>query len=255
MTRSGEPSADWMLEATDLVAGYGETTVLRGVTLRIPRGGVVALLGPNGAGKTTLLRAISGLIKPANGTVLLDGNDVTGRSADYMSRAGLCHLPEGRGIFPSLTVRENLVLMSPRGRETPSIEQAVESFPVLGARLSQLAGSLSGGEQQMLALVRSFVTNPKVVAVDEASLGLAPLVVEQIFFALQQIVEGGAALLLVEQYVTRALQLADTAYVLNRGQVTYSGSADELGDGDVFQRYLGATGAVLLCWLIVTFST
>jgi branched-chain amino acid transport system ATP-binding protein len=243
-----------MLEAADLVAGYGETTVLRGVTLRIPRGGVVALLGSNGAGKTTLLRTISGLIKPTSGTTVLDGSDVTGRSADYMSRAGLCHLPEGRGIFPSLTVRENLVLMSPKGRERPSIERAVESFPVLGDRLNQLAGSLSGGQQQMLSLVRSFVANPKIVAVDEASLGLAPLVVEQIFSALQRIVDGGAALLLVEQYVTRALQLADTAYVLNRGEITYSGPAHELRDDDVFQRYLGATGAVSLRLLLIAFS-
>jgi branched-chain amino acid transport system ATP-binding protein len=232
-----------MLDVDSLVAGYGDTTVVRGVTLHVPAAGVVALLGPNGAGKTSLLRAISGLIRTAGGRVVLDGRDATGRSADYMARAGLCHLPEGRGIFPSLSVRDNLVLESPKGKERASIERATETFPVLGTRIKQLAGNLSGGEQQMLALVRAFLSEPKVVLVDEASLGLAPLIVEQIFTALRQIVDSGAAVLLVEQYVTRALELADTAYLLNHGEVVFSGPADELRGSDVFERYLGVTDA------------
>jgi branched-chain amino acid transport system ATP-binding protein len=197
------------------------------------------LLGPNGAGKTTLLRAASGLIKPMGGQVRLAGEDVTGRKPYYMSRKGLCHLPEGRGIFPSLTVRDNLILQSPKGSEAASIEKAVASFPVLGSRIKQFAGSLSGGEQQMLALVRSFLSEPKIVVVDEASLGLAPLIVDQIFATLKRIADSGVSLLIVEQYVTRALELADSVYLLNRGQVVFSGAANEVQGDEVFERYLG----------------
>ncbi len=228
-----------MLELHDVTAGYGDTVVLRGVTLEVPDSTVVALLGPNGAGKTTLLRTASGLIRPMGGRIVLAGEDVTGRKAYHMARRGLCHLPEGRGIFPSLSVRDNLVLESPKGREGESIAQAVEAFPVLGTRLRQMAGSLSGGEQQMLALVRGFVTNPKLVVVDEASLGLAPLVVDQIFETLRRIVATGAALLLVEQYVNRALDLADHVYLMNRGQIVFSGPSDQLRGEEVFERYLG----------------
>ncbi|HMD46132.1 MAG TPA: ABC transporter ATP-binding protein [Acidimicrobiales bacterium] len=228
-----------MLEVENVTAGYGDVTVLREVSLSVPDSTVVALLGPNGAGKTTLLRTVSGLVKPTGGRVVLDGEDMTGRPAYAMARRGLCHLPEGRGIFPSLTVRENLILESPKGHEGGAIAIAVESFPVLGTRLKQQAGSLSGGEQQMLALVRAFVTNPKIVVVDEASLGLSPIMVDKIFETLGQIVATGASLLIVEQYVTRALALADTAYLLNRGQVVFSGPADELSAEDVFERYLG----------------
>ena len=228
-----------MLEIERVVAGYGDTVVLRGVSLSVPDSTVVALLGPNGAGKTTLLRTASGLIRPMEGRIVLDGQDVTGQRAHQLARKGLCHLPEGRGIFPSLTVRDNLVLQSPKGGERTAIEQAVDAFPELGSRLARPAGSLSGGEQQMLALVRAFVAEPKVVVVDEASLGLAPLVVDRIFEALRRIVATGASLLLVEQYVTRALDLADTVYLLNRGQVVFSGAAGELSSQDVFERYLG----------------
>jgi len=228
-----------MLELHDITAGYGDAVVLRNVTLEVPDSAVVALLGPNGAGKTTLLRTASGLIRPFGGKIVLAGEDVTGKKAHHMARRGLCHLPEGRGIFPSLSVRDNLVLESPKGRESESITRAVEAFPVLGTRLRQLAGSLSGGEQQMLALVRAFVTSPKLVVVDEASLGLAPLVVDQIFETLQRIVATGAALLLVEQYVNRALELADHVYLMNRGQIVFSGPSDELQGEEVFERYLG----------------
>ncbi len=228
-----------MLEIENVTAGYGDTVVLRDVSLSVPDATVVALLGPNGAGKTTLLRAASGLIKPMSGQVMLAGEDVTGRKPYYMSRKGLCHLPEGRGIFPSLTVRDNLILQSPKGTEAASIEKAVDAFPVLGSRMRQFAGSLSGGEQQMLALVRTFLSEPKIVVVDEASLGLAPLIVNRIFDTLKRIAESGVCLLIVEQYVTRALELADSVYLINRGQIVFSGPANEVQGDDVFERYLG----------------
>jgi len=228
-----------VLELEHIRAGYGDTVVLRDVSLSVPDGSVVALLGPNGAGKTTLLRAASGLIKPFGGRVVFDGEDVTGRKPYEMARRGLCLLPEGRGIFPSLTVRDNLVLQSPRGQEDECIDKAVKAFPALGSRLRQQAGSLSGGEQQMLSLVRTFLMQPKIVVVDEASLGLAPLIVNRIFETLEAIVGTGVSLLIVEQYVTRALDVADFAYILNRGEVVFSGRADELEGDEVFERYLG----------------
>jgi branched-chain amino acid transport system ATP-binding protein len=232
-----------MLEIEHVVAGYGDTTVLRDVSLSVPDGSVVALLGPNGAGKTTLLRAASGLIKPTQGRVLLNGQEVTGRKPYYLARRGLCLLPEGRGIFPSLTVRENLILQSPKGEEAKSVDWAVRTFPILGKRTRQLAGSLSGGEQQMLALVRSFVSRPKIVVVDEASLGLAPVIVDKIFDTLREIVAGGVSVLLVEQYVRRALDLADYAYLLSRGQIVFAGPADRIDGDELFERYLGAGAA------------
>jgi branched-chain amino acid transport system ATP-binding protein len=228
-----------MLDLRDVNAGYGDTIVLRDVTLEVPDGRVVALLGPNGAGKTTLLRVASGYLRPASGTISLAGEDVTGKGTHQLTRRGVCHIPEGRGIFPSLSVRENLVLFSPKNLEAESIERAANTFPVLGQRLQQTAGSLSGGEQQMLAIVRAYLTKPKIVLVDEASLGLAPLVVDRIFEFLETLSREGTSLLLVEQYVTRALALADTVYLLNHGRVVFSGAAGSLRGEDIFERYLG----------------
>jgi branched-chain amino acid transport system ATP-binding protein len=228
-----------VLELENITAGYGDTVVLRDVSLSVPDSKVVALLGPNGAGKTTLLRVASGLIKPMSGRVILNGEDVTGRKPYFMSRRGMCNLPEGRGIFPSLTVRDNLILQSPKGKEAATIEYAVESFPALATRLKQLAGSLSGGEQQMLALVRTVASEPKIVVVDEASLGLAPIIVDRIFETLARIVATGVSVLLVEQYVTRALALADSACLLNRGEVVFTGPADDLEADEIFERYFG----------------
>ena len=170
-----------MLELEHITAGYGDTVVLRDVSLSVPDSTVVALLGPNGAGKTTLLRVASGLIKPMSGRIILDGEDVTGKRAYYMSRQGMCNLPEGRGIFPSLTVRDNLILQSPKGKEPTAIEQAVDVLPGARHPLEAAGGEPQRGEQQMLALVRAFVSEPKIVVVDEASLGLAPIVVDRIF--------------------------------------------------------------------------
>ncbi len=230
-----------MLEVCNVTAGYGDVTVLWDVSMACPDGSVVALLGPNGAGKTTLLRTISGLLKPVRGSVLLDGEDVTGMRTHQMARRGVCLIPEGRGIFPSLTLRENLNLFSPKGkaRTKEAFEKAAASFPILGKRLNQTAGSLSGGEQQMLAIVRAYISNPKLVLVDEASMGLAPLVVDGLFDFLEQVARDGTSLVIVEQYVTRALALADSVYLLNHGRIAFSGAADELNGEEIFERYLG----------------
>jgi len=228
-----------MLEISGVTAGYGRTTVLRGVTINVPDASVVALLGPNGAGKTTLLRAASGLVPIREGRLLLDGDDVTGRTTADLARRGICHIPEGRGIFPSLTVRENLVLQSPKGKEAEALERAVEVVPLLGERLEQNAGSLSGGQQQMLAVVRAYLVEPRAVLVDEASIGLAPAMVELVFSFLRQLARAGTSLLVVEQYVAKALELADTVYLLNRGQIAHVGPAGELTADEIFERYLG----------------
>jgi branched-chain amino acid transport system ATP-binding protein len=231
-------AGDAILKLERVTSGYGPTTVLWDVDLEVPASSVVALLGPNGAGKTTLLRVASGLLSPREGRVYMGGRDVTGLRMDQMSRNGLCHIPEGRGIFPSLTVRENIILFSPRGEHTECLDQAATAFPELATRLRQTAGSLSGGEQQMLSLVRAYISNPSLVLVDEASIGLAPLVVDRIFQFLAAIAEGGTALLVVEQYVHRALALADKIYILNRGRVVFEGTPSQVRDEDIFDRYL-----------------
>ncbi len=232
------------LQLDKVTAGYGTTTVLWDVDLEVPPSTVIALLGPNGAGKTTLLRAASGLVTVTKGTVFMDGEDVTRRHMDHLARRGMCHIPEGRGVFPSLTVKENLTLFSPRRKEKDSLEQAAAAFPVLGARLNQTAGSLSGGEQQMLAIVRSYISNPRLVLVDEASMGLAPVVVDRLFEFLARISAEGTSLLLVEQYVYRALSLASRVYLLNRGRIVYAGTPAELEHQDIFERYLGAEAGI-----------
>jgi branched-chain amino acid transport system ATP-binding protein len=224
-----------MLTLRNVTAGYGDTIVLRDVTLEVPASRAVALLGPNGAGKTTLLRVASGLIQPVSGQVVLADQDVTGQDAAALARKGLCHIPEGRGIFPSLTVRENLRLSAGKADEAECIERAVTAFPPLRTRMKQVAGSMSGGEQQMLAISRAYIANPKVVLVDEASMGLAPIVVDALFEFLEQL-EG--ALLLVEQYVTRALKLADTAYLISNGSIVNSGPAAGFDAQEIFASYL-----------------
>jgi branched-chain amino acid transport system ATP-binding protein len=227
------------LELDGVSSGYGETTILRDVSLTVPASTVTALIGPNGAGKSTLLKTVAGLIHPTTGRVLLGGEDVTDLRPNRRDRRGLCLIPEGRGIFRSLSVRENLMLQAePRG-EAEAVERAIEAFPVLGKRLGQLSGTLSGGEQQMLAIARAYVRSPSLILVDEASLGLAPIVVDAIFEFLEDLTRTGAALLLVDQFVTRALAMASTAYVLQRGEIVYAGTSAELLSGDVFERYLG----------------
>jgi branched-chain amino acid transport system ATP-binding protein len=232
-----------MLELRGIQAGYGEHTVLRDVSLTVQPGTVAAVLGPNGAGKTTLLRVASGLLRPAAGVVVLDGQDVTRTRPYARARRGLCHIPEGRGIYPTLTVRENLVLHSRPGQESAALDRATSAFPVLGDKLRQPAAQLSGGQQQMPSLARAWIASPRLVLVDEASMGLAPVVVDQIFEFLGQIAASGTALLIVEQYVNRALALAHAVYVMNKGGVVFSGKPAEITD-DLFLHYLGtATSA------------
>jgi branched-chain amino acid transport system ATP-binding protein len=227
------------LEIRGLETGYDRTTILRGVSLDVPAGEVTALVGPNGAGKTTLLRAVSGLLPCTSGTVSLFGDDVTKLASYRRFERGLCHVPEGRGVFRSLTVRENLVMQAGKGREREAIDRAATAFPILFERLGQTAGTLSGGEQQMLAMAAAYVRNARLILVDEASLGLAPVIVDNVFAFLQRVTSEGAALLIVDQFVTRALEMATTAYVLRQGEITYVGAAGELLDGGLFSQYLG----------------
>ncbi len=227
------------LTVRGVTAGYGHTTVLRDVSLDVPQGKVAALLGPNGAGKTTLLRVVAGLLRPSQGTVLVGRTDVVRLSPHRRARAGLCLIPEGRGIFPALTIRENLLLQIPRWNKAGSIDDALELFPVLGERLGEQAGRLSGGQQQMLALARCVLAKPSVILLDEVSMGLAPIIVDQIFQSLQRLAARGVALLIVEQYVNRALAMADVAYLLNRGTLTYSGPPAGLDEEAVLHGYLG----------------
>jgi branched-chain amino acid transport system ATP-binding protein len=230
-----------MLRLEGVEAGYGDATVLRDLDLVVPDGSVVSLLGPNGAGKTTLLRAASGLLEPSAGRLVLDGADVTGLPPHELVARGVCHIPEGRGIFRTLTVRENLVSQAPSTPPGEAVERAVEAFPILGERLSQTAGTLSGGEQQMLALARAYATDARLVLLDEVSMGLAPLVVDEIFAFVERLAAEGRSLLLVEQYVTRALAISDFVYLLNKGRLVFAGEPGELDEQQVFRGYVGAS--------------
>lgn len=220
-------------------AGYGATTVLRDINLTVPDSSIVTLLGPNGAGKTTLLRAACGLVSPSKGQITIDGRLMTGKPPHRFAQAGICHVPEGRGLFRTLTVRDNIRLQAPRGQEQQAIELAIDALPSLGRRIDQVAGTLSGGEQQMLALARAYVSRPKLIFLDEVSMGLAPRIVDEIFEFLHRLATGGAALLLVEQYVQRALAMAEYVYILNRGSIVFAGEPTELDADEVFRSYVG----------------
>jgi branched-chain amino acid transport system ATP-binding protein len=233
------PSAAELLALDAVSAGYGASPVLHNVSVTVPKGTLVALLGANGAGKTTLLRVASGLLRPAAGEVRLGGTAVTGQPAHRRARHGLCLIPEGRGIFPSLTVRENLELQVPPWVRDPALGRALEMFPVLGNRMKQVAGTLSGGEQQMLALARAVLAEPKVILVDEISMGLAPRLVDSLFGALTELAATGISMLLVEQYVQRALEVCSLAYIINKGEVVYSGPSQSLQRDTVIRQYLG----------------
>lgn len=233
------------LELRHIVAGYGTTTVLRDVTVSLPAGAIVAVLGPNGAGKTTLLRVASGLLRATSGEVLVNGDDLGRRPTHEFARRGVCHIPEGRGIFRNLTVRENIILQAQAGQENDALEWVVDAFPVLGQRFSQTAGTMSGGEQQMLAVSRAYVSRAAFVLLDEVSLGLAPIVTDEIFAFMRRLAEQGQSLLLVEQYVVRAMELADYVYILNRGQVEFAGEPSELDESEIFRRYAGTDATVL----------
>jgi branched-chain amino acid transport system ATP-binding protein len=229
-----------MLEVTGLAAGYGRVQVLWDVDLEVGEGEVVALVGSNGAGKTTLLRAVSGMITPTGGEVRLAGDSLVGRAPEEAVRAGLAHVPEGRRLFAGLTVRENLRVGAYVHGERADIDRAVGLFPRLGERLDQVAGSLSGGEQQMCAIARGLMANPKLIMIDELSLGLAPNLVEQILERLTSVTEAGTAVLLVEQDVDAALEAAARGYVLENGRIVASGESSALlEDPRIREAYLG----------------
>jgi branched-chain amino acid transport system ATP-binding protein len=232
-----------MLLVDEVHAGYGAVSVLRGVSVAVPAGSVVALLGANGAGKTTLLRVASGLLRPTAGRLLVDGADVTTLAPEKLVARGICHVPEGRGVFPTMTVRDNVLLQARPGHERAALDRAVTAFPRLGKRMSQIAGTMSGGEQQMLALARAYVQRPAVVLLDEVSMGLAPKIVDEIFVFLRTLAAEGTSLLLVEQYVTRALEAADYVYLLDRGRIGFAGEPGEVDSDAIFAGYLGAVAS------------
>ena len=227
------------LELRDVMAGYDRVAVLRGVSLVVPASKVVALLGPNGAGKTTTLRVASGRLRVSSGAVEVDGQDVSKKSPDQLARAGVCSVPEGRGVFPSLTVTENLRMWTYRGgvRRSDVEEAAFTRFPRLAERRKQLAGTLSGGEQQMLAMSRALSTNPKLLLLDEISMGLAPIIVSQLYELVGQIAAEGFAILVVEQFAQTALGVADWAAVMTQGRIEMQGTPEEVG-GAVADIYL-----------------
>ena len=237
MTKTTETTTALSLKG--ITSGYGTTTIVRNIDLNIEAGSVTALLGPNGAGKSTLLKTMSGLIRPMSGSVMIDGQDVSSLAPNKRANLGLCHIPEGRGIFPSMTVKENLELQAKPGEQSIAIEKGIAAFPILGERLMQRAGTMSGGQQQMLSMARAYTQNPRMILVDEGSLGLAPIVVDEIFSFLAGVAAAGAALLIVDQFVARALALATSAYVMTRGEIVFAGTSAELHQSDVFERYLG----------------
>jgi branched-chain amino acid transport system ATP-binding protein len=227
-----------MLEVSGLNAGYGRVEVLQGVDLEVGEDEIVALVGSNGAGKTTLLRAVSGMIAAAAGSVRFKGDEIGGLPPEEIVDRGVAHVPEGRRLFAGLTVRENLLVGGYSGH-TEDIESAVELFPLLGERLDQAAGSLSGGEQQMCAIARGLMSSPALIMIDELSLGLAPKLVDEIVERLRTVAEGGTAVLLVDQDVDAALRLAARGYVLETGRIVVSGpSAELLEDERVREAYL-----------------
>ncbi len=233
--------SDPMLAVEDLDVRYGLSQALFGVSVEVAAGSVLVVLGANGAGKSTLARCVSGLVPPAAGRVRFEGHDVTGKPAHRIRRLGLTYVPEGRGIFPGLSVLENLrmaVAQEKRHERPAAMDRAVELFPVLGKRRTQRAGSLSGGEQQMLALARALAVSPKLIIADEMSLGLAPLLVDAVFEGLAQARRSGITIVLSEQFVHRALSMADRCVILTRGRVGWTGPASEAGQ-EVIDRYLG----------------
>jgi branched-chain amino acid transport system ATP-binding protein len=237
-----------MLSIQNLEAAYGKVQVLHGISLEVPQGKLVTLIGSNGAGKTTTMRAISGMIKPKAGSITLAGKDITGLDSHRIARAGLAHSPEGRRVFATMSVTDNLLLGAftrftrarPKGDVARDLEKAMELFPRLKERRNQLAGTLSGGEQQMLAMARAVMLNPDVVLLDEPSMGLAPILVEEVFRIITRLKSEGVTMLLVEQFAAAALNVADYGYVLENGRISVHGPAESLKhDPKVVAAYLG----------------
>jgi branched-chain amino acid transport system ATP-binding protein len=228
-----------LLELRGVRAAYERIDVLFGIDLEVPEGSVVALLGPNGAGKTTTLRVAAGLHPPTAGDVFVAGRRVNGTAPEDLARRGLCLIPEGRGIFPNLTVRENLRMMTYSGTSLSTIErEAYTRFPRLEERRKQIAGTLSGGEQQMLAMARGLATHPALLLLDELSMGLAPIIVEELYGIVAQIAREGVSILVVEQFASTVLGVADLAAVLVHGRVARVGTPHELQD-ELSKAYLG----------------
>jgi len=231
-----------VLELLDVRAGYGAIEVLHGVSLTVNRGEVLALLGPNGGGKSTTLKVCAGLLPALSGDLRLAGRSVAGVGADQLARLGLCTIPEGRGIFPNLTVHENLLMCTHTGAKLADIEAvAYDRFPRLADRRSQLAGTMSGGEQQMLAMSRALATDPAVLLLDELSMGLAPLIVGRLYEVVAQVAATGVSVLLVEQFARTVLGIADRAAIMLSGRVTRTGPPSELAD-ELSSAYLGGRG-------------
>ncbi|MCD9624836.1 ABC transporter ATP-binding protein [Rhabdothermincola salaria] len=229
-----------LLELVGVKAAYGTIEVLHGVDLAVPEGTVVALLGPNGAGKSTILKVCSGLLTPSAGEVRLAGKVVNGAAADELARNGLCTVPEGRGVFPNLTVRENLWMNTFAGVSLKDVEEvAYARFPILGERRKQLAGTMSGGEQQMLAMARALATNPAILLLDELSMGLAPLIVANLYEIVAQVSEEGVSILVSEQFARTVLGIAQYAAIVLHGNVTRVGTPAELED-ELSAAYLGS---------------
>jgi branched-chain amino acid transport system ATP-binding protein len=239
-----------MLKIDQLHAGYGKVEVLHGVSIEVPKGSVVTLIGSNGAGKTTTMRAISGMIKPSSGQITLNGRAIAGLESFHIARLGLAHSPEGRRVFSTLSVADNLLLGAfprltgarPRGDVAADLERALELFPRLRERREQLAGTLSGGEQQMLAMARAVMLAPEVVLLDEPSMGLAPILVEEVFRIISELKARGVTMLLVEQFAAAALAVADYGYVLENGRISTHGPAEKLRDDPAVRAaYLGGS--------------
>ena len=237
-----------MLTIANLHAAYGKVEVLHGISLEVPKGKLVTLIGSNGAGKTTTMRAISGMLKPRGGTVTLAGRDITGLDSHRIARAGLAHSPEGRRVFATMSVPDTRRLGAfprftrarPKGDVAHDLERALELFPRLKERRLQLAGTLSGGEQQMLAMARAVMLNPDVVLLDEPSMGLAPILVDEVFRIIARLKAEGVTMLLVEQFAQAALNVADYGYVLENGSIAVHGPAESLKhDPKVVAAYLG----------------
>ncbi|SEG88512.1 amino acid/amide ABC transporter ATP-binding protein 2, HAAT family [Thermomonospora echinospora] len=235
-----EGGAAPLLSVADLQVRYGPAQALFDVSFELAADTTLAVLGANGAGKSTLARALSGLVPPSGGRIRFDGRDITAKAPDVIRRAGLVHLPEGRGVFPALTVQENLRmgLAVDRADRKAALERAFSIFPVLAQRHRQRAGTLSGGEQQMLSLARALMVSPRLVIADELSLGLAPRLVDVVFENLQRAREAGVSVIMIEQFAHRALGFADRCLILQRGVVAWSGPAEAAGD-ELLHRYLG----------------
>ena len=236
--------ANRLLEVTDLEVAYGDVRALWGVSIHVDAGSVVAIVGANGAGKTTLLRAISGLVPAKRGEIKLSGTSLLGRLPEDIARLGIAHVPEGRGLFRQMTVLENLELgaFQPKARANMkrALEKAYDLFPRLKERTGQKAGSLSGGEQQMLAIARATMSEPSLLILDEPSIGLSPLVVQQMFQLIEALHKQGVTILLVEQNIHQALKIADYAFVLKTGELAMQGTGAELiADPEVQKAYMG----------------